>query len=75
MYQFILNLNSLHAKLFFMLLLSSANFFKIILIISVTIRVSTRSNGLDPDQDQQSVGPDLGPNCFQRLSADDKSHS
>ena len=29
------------------------------------------SNGLDPDQDRQSVGPDLGPNCLQRLSADD----
>ena len=25
---------------------------------------------LDPDH---SVGPDLGPNCLQRLSADDKS--
>ena len=22
--------------------------------------------------DRQSVGPDLGPNCLQRLSADDK---
>ena len=33
-----------------------------------TIRVS---NGLDPDQDQHSVGPDLGPNCLQWLSADD----
>ena len=33
------------------------------------------SNSLDPDPDQErhSVGPDLGPNCFQRLSADDKS--
>ena len=36
-----------------------------------TIRVS---NGLDPDQDRHSVGPDLGPNCLQRLSAVDKSH-
>ena len=35
-----------------------------------TIRVS---NGLDPDQGGQSVGPGLGPNCLQRcsLSADD----
>ena len=33
-----------------------------------TIRVS---NSLDPDQDRQNVGPDLGPNCLQRLSADD----
>ena len=27
-------------------------------------------NGLDTDQDQQIVGPDLDPNCLQRLSAD-----
>ena len=26
----------------------------------------------DPDQAQLSVGPDLGPDCLQRLSADDK---
>ena len=24
---------------------------------------------MDPDQDHPSVGPDLGPNCLQRLSA------
>ena len=29
------------------------------------------SNGLDPDQDQY-LGPDLGPYCLKRLSADDK---
>ena len=29
------------------------------------------SNSLDPDQARHSVGPDLGPNCLQRLSADD----
>ena len=29
------------------------------------------SNRLDPDQARHSVGPDLGPNCLQRLSADD----
>ena len=33
-----------------------------------TIRVSKR---LDPDQDRHSVGPDLVPNCLQRLSAGD----
>ena len=32
-----------------------------------SIRVS---NSLDPDQAQHFVGPDLGPNCLQRLSAD-----
>ena len=30
------------------------------------------SNSLDPDQDCLSVGPDLGPNCLQRSSAEDK---
>ena len=34
-----------------------------------TIRVS---NSLDPDQDRH-VGPDLGPNCLQWLSADYKN--
>ena len=29
------------------------------------------SYGLDPDQDRHSVGPDLDPNCLQRLSAGD----
>ena len=29
------------------------------------------SNSLDPDQAQHFVGPDLGPNCLQRLSTDD----
>ena len=30
------------------------------------------SNGLDQDQDRHIVGPDLGPNCLQSLSANDK---
>ena len=29
------------------------------------------SNSLDPDQARHFVGPDLGPNCLQSLSADD----
>ena len=33
-----------------------------------TIRVSI---SLDPDQARRFVGPDLGPNCLQKLSADD----
>ena len=32
------------------------------------------SNNLDLDKDCQSVGPALGPNGLQRLSADEKSH-
>ena len=56
-----------------MILLPSADFFQNQLSqknsFTNTIRVS---NGLDPDQDQQYVGPDPGPNCLQRLSADNK---
>ena len=32
-------------------------------------------NNLDPDQARQFVGPELGSNCLQRLSADNKSRS
>ena len=52
-----------------MVFLASAGccfFFKISGILSV-------SNNLDLDQARRSVGPDLGPNCLQRLSADDTS--
>ena len=35
-----------------------------------TIRLS---NSLDPDQVRHFVGPDLGQNCLQMLSADDTS--
>ena len=38
--------------------------------LDATIKVS---NSLDPDQAQHHVGPDVGPNCLQRLSTDDKS--
>ena len=51
-----------------MLLLSSADLFQINFFKN-TFRVS---NGLDPDQDRRSVGPDLGPNSLQMLSADNK---
>ena len=39
-------------------------------VICNTVRVL---NSLHPDQDRQSVGPDLGPNCLQSLSADDRA--
>ena len=51
-----------------MLLLLSTDFSKE--NFSNTIR---RSNGLDAGQDGQNVHPDLGPDCFQWLSADDQS--
>ena len=61
-----------------MLLLSSADFFFKFNIFKIFFQehylyIIRVSNGLDPDQDRQNVGPDLGPNCLQRLSADDKN--
>ena len=58
---------SIHQSIIFFKqdLLISTNFTG---MIGTTIRVST---SLDPDQVRCSVGPDLGPNCLQRLSADD----
>ena len=53
-----------------MILLSSVDIFQ--KFFFKTIRVA---KGLDPDQDQNSVGSDLCPNCLQRLSADKKSQS
>ena len=50
-----------HLLIFFSTLAFSKNSFR------NTIGVS---NSLDPDQDQQSVGPDLGTNCLIRLSVE-----
>ena len=37
--------------------------------------ISRVSSCLDPDHARRFVGPDLGPNCLQRLSADDTIYS
>ena len=54
----------------------SADFFEINFFqkknLSGTLYASV-SNRLGLDQDECSVGPDLGPNSLQRLSGDDKS--
>ena len=58
--------------LFFMVCFFLGFFFKINFLkksFSNAIRVS---NSLYPDLDRHSVGPDLGPNSLQWLSADDK---
>ena len=53
-----------------LLIIFKINFFtKKIFQKHYTIRVS---NSLGPDQDRRFVGPDLAPNCLQRLSADYK---
>ena len=59
--------SKLFAKVIFSCFLLSADFLKLTFSKNSfrnTIRVS---NGLDPDQDRRSAGPDLGPNCLQKL--------
>ena len=64
----ILSLTGCMLGIFFMLLLSSVVFFNINFKKNLS-----GPNGLNPDQDLHFLGPDLGPNCFQRLSTVDKS--
>ena len=57
-----------------MFLFSSADFFQNKRFNLKKIQEHYKSvKGLDPDQDRHSVGPDLGPNCLQSLSADNTS--
>ena len=51
-----------YAGYFFMLVLSSADFFSKLTFSKNSFGITMRvSNGLDPDQDLYSVGPDLCP--------------
>ena len=53
--------------------LSSADFYQNLLFQRNSFRNTIRmANSLDPDQAQDSVGPDLGPYCLQRSAADSK---
>ena len=47
-----------------MLLLSSADFFKIYFSKKNFMNTTRVSNDLNPDQDRHSASPDLGLNCF-----------
>ena len=61
----ILEFYSLHTRLFFMFMMWSADFFQ---------KILSGSNSLDPNQDQNSVGPDPDSNCLRRdVAADSKS--
>ena len=53
--------------------LSSADFFSKSTFLKKISGIPSVSNNLDPDQGGHFVGPDLGPNCLQWLSADDIS--
>ena len=58
-----------------MIFMSSADCFQNQFFFKISFRNTIRmSNSLDPDQAQHFVGPYLGPNCLQMLSADDKNH-
>ena len=54
--------------------LSSADFFSNSNFSKTSFKNAIRvSNIFNPGQVRRFVGPDLGPNCFQMLSADDTS--
>ena len=61
----------LYAVYFCMLFCHLLIFFRINLFRNSFRNTIRNSNSLDPDQAQQFFGPDLGPNCLQRLSASD----
>ena len=58
---------------FFILFCRLLIFFKITYLKKIFMNTIKVSNSLDPDQARHFVRPDLGPNCLQRLSADDTS--
>ena len=56
--------------------LSSADFFSKSTFSKYSFRNTIRvSNSLNSDQARQFFGPELGPNCLQRLSADDSQQN
>ena len=58
----------------FQAFLSSADFFSKSTFSENSFRNTIRvSNSLDPGQARHFVGPDLGPNRLQKLTADDTS--
>ena len=60
---------TLHTGLFFMLSCLLLIFFKINFFLKNSFRNTIKvSNSMDLDQARHFVGPDLYPNCLQRLS-------
>ena len=53
--------------------LLSADFFKNKLFRKILSGIPSVSNSLDIDQTRHFLGPDLGPNCLQKVSADNTS--
>ena len=48
------------------------SFFKLT-VSNISLSNNRVSYSLDPDQARHYVGPNLGPNCLQRILADDAS--
>ena len=65
--------NSMHAGYFLHALLPSGLFHGQLLQELPSGIIIRASNRLDTDQARHFVGPDLGSNCLQSLSTDDKS--
>ena len=63
--------NFFHAGKSFMISCRLLIFSKSFFFQKILSGIPSESNSLDPDQARHIVGPDLGPNCLQRLSADD----
>ena len=53
------------------MVLSSGDFFQNQLFRKIISGIPSMSNSLDSDQARHFVRPDLGPNCLQKVSADD----
>ena len=71
MHNYLVQLNSAYLVIF-QTFLSSADVFLKITFSKNSFRNTIKvSNSLNPDQARHFVGPDLDPNCLQRLSADD----
>ena len=49
----------------------SADFFKIHVFEKFFLEYLQYVKRLDPDQAQHNIGPELGPDCFKKLSAED----
>ena len=48
-----------------MFLFLYADFFSKLAFLKHSFNTIRVLNSLDPDQDRQNIGPDLGPNCYQ----------
>ena len=69
-----LEFNSLHAGYFLCFCCHFLTFFNIDFFLKKIFQKHYQSvKSLNPDQDPRSAGPDLGTNCLQRLTAEDKN--